>query len=172
MSLLIFSLRRQQIIALKSSIDFKLLNLNQKLMDLQSYAAAIADGPVTVNDFMTVPPSLFGRMTMYSNYSNQMAAAGAAEKTNMLLMMNPGIMNQAQPGQQEQVKQMIYRNIMEQEFKTAAEAEKKILNIQDKRIQQEVAQLQSQLKMLDAEQETVSKAEDDAAKKAAPQYVA
>ncbi len=172
MSLLIFSLRRQQIISLKNSINFKLLQLNQKMMDLQSYAAAIADGNITAQDMVSVAPSLFNRMSNFLNYSRQMAYAGANEKFGPFMAMNQASVAQVPAELQGQYRDMIFKGLYDQERKAASDTETRLLNLEEKRIEQETARLQTQLKMLDAEQEQVTKAEDDAAKKAAPQYVA
>lgn len=172
MSLLIFSLRRQQIVALKNSLNFKLLNLNQRMMDLQTYAASIADGSVTPNDLMSAPASLFGRMTAYMNYSHQYAMAGAQNKFGQFMIMNQANYAQVPDEFKQQYQQIMFKGLYEQERAQAAEVEKKLLNVEEKKIEQEVLRIQTQLKMLDSEQEQVSKSEDDAAKKSAPQYVA
>ena len=59
MGVLIFSYRRQQIIAQKSRLNFKILQLHQKLMDLQTYAASVADGIVSFDDLTQAPSSIF-----------------------------------------------------------------------------------------------------------------
>lgn len=172
MSLLVFTYRKQQIIALKSSLNFKIMQLNQKLMDLATYSAAIADGSVSGRDLMDAPASVFDRMVNFTQYSSQFAQVGANEKANMYFAMNQGAMAQVPPELQQQYQQMIYQGFFKQEREKACESEKAILNAQEKRINQELSVFQTQLKQIEAEEETISKGIDDAAKKSAPQYVA
>lgn len=171
MSFLIFSYRHQDIIARKSALNFKLLQLNKKLMDLQTYAANIADGSVSMNDLMTVPPSLFNRMSVFMQYSHQSAMMGAQQK--LPFMMQAGVMPQVQdPMMQRQYQQMLFKNLYDQEREKASKVEEKILHQQELKIEQEKASIETQLKALDAEEEKVKSAEDEGAKKSAPQYVA
>lgn len=172
MSILIFAYRKQDIIRRKNDLNFKLLALKQKLMDLQSYASSIADGTVSLNDLMKAPPSMFGRMSIFMQYSNQAAMMGAQQKYSMLAM-TPGAIPMVQdPNMQQMYNQMVFKNLYDQEREKSSKLEQKILNEQDKRIQQETARIETQLKMLDAEEEKVTAAEDSAAKKSAPNYVA
>lgn len=172
MSLLIFAYRKQDIIRRKNDLNFKLLALKQKLMDLQSYASTIADGSVSLNDLMKAPPSMFNRMSIFMMYSHQSAMAGAQQKYAMV-SQTPGAIPQMQdPNMQQMYNNMVFKNLYDQEKEKTSKVEQKVLNEQDKRIQQETARIETQLKMLDAEEEKVSAAEDSAAKKSAPQYVA
>lgn len=172
MSLLIFAYRKQDIIRRKNDLNFKLLNLKQKLMDLQSYASSIADGTVSLNDLMKAPPSMFNRMSIFMMYSHQSAMSGAQQKY-ALLSQTPGAIPPMQdPNMQQQYAQMMFKNLYDQEREKTSKIETKMLNEQDKRIQQETARIETQLKMLDAEEQTVTQAEDKAAEKGAPKYVA
>lgn len=172
MSLLIFAYRKQDIIRRKNDLNFKLLNLKQKLMDLQSYASSIADGTVSLNDLMKAPPSMFNRMSIFMMYSHEAAMSGAQQKY-ALLSQTPGAIPPMQdPNMQQQYAQMMFKNLYDQEREKTSKVEQKILNEQDKKIQQEVARIETQLKMLDAEEQTVTQAEDKAAEKGAPKYVA
>lgn len=172
MSLLIFVKRHQDIIARKSALNFRLLELNRKLMDLQTYAASIADGSVSMNDLMSAPASMFSRMSIFMQYSHQLAMSGAQQKFAVMSQV-PGSMPQMpNPELQQQYAQMMFKNLYDQEREKASKQEDKILNLENKKIEQEKAQIETQLKMLDAEEEQVKKGEDDGAKKSAPQYVA
>lgn len=171
MSLLIFAYRKLDIIRRRNDIQFKLLNLRQKLMDLQTYAASISDGTVSMNDLMTAPASQFGRMSIFMQYSHQMAMQGAQEKF-ALMSQTPGAIPPMQnPQLQQQYAQMMFKNLYDQEREKSSKVEQKILNQQDTRIQQEVSRLETQLKMLDSEEQSNNQAEDAAAKSSAPRYV-
>lgn len=172
MSLLIFAYRHQDIIRRKADLNFKLLNLKQKLMDLQTYASNIADGTVSMNDLMTAPASMFNRMSIFMMSSHQASMAGASEKFALMSQV-PGAMPQMQNAQlQEQYANMMFKNLYDQEREKFGKVEQKILNQQDTKIQQECARMETQLKMLDAEESKVSEAEDKAAEKSAPKYMA
>ena len=174
MSLLIFAYRKQEIIRRKNELNFKLLELEKHLMDLHSYSTSISDGTVSVNDLIHAPASMFNRMSIFAMYSNQSAMAGARE--NFGKMQASGMLNQmmasVKPEEQNAYKQMVMANLYKQGREEFSKKEEKILNEQDTKIQQQKAKLETQLKMLDSEEEKVTKAEDDAAKKAAPGYVA
>lgn len=174
MSLLLFTYRHQDIIARKNDLNMKLDSLRRKLMDLQAYAASIADGPITMQKLMEVPPSQFDRMSIFMTYSNQVGMAGAQEKFAQMAQSGAlqQTLSQVSPQQQQAYQQYIQQQMFEQARQKFADHETKLLNIEDKKLEQEKAQMETQLKMLDAEEEKVTKAEDDAAKKAAPQYVA
>lgn len=170
MSLLIFAYRKQDIIRRKSDLQLKLMNLNKKLMDLQSYASSIADGTVSMNDLITAPSSMFGRMSIFMQYSHQMAMQGAQEKF-AYMSQTPGVMPQLQnPQLQQQYAQMMFKNLYDQEREKSTKVEQKILNQQDTKIQQEKTTIETQLKMLEAEEQTNNAAEDKAAQSSAPKY--
>lgn len=172
MSLLIFSYRRQQIISQKSALNMKLLELNKKLMDLQSYAASIADGTVSLNDLMNAPASMFGRMSIFMMYSHQQSMMGAQEKFAYMSQV-PGAMPQMpDPKAQQQYAQMMFKNLYDQEREKAGKVEEKLLNKQDQQLQSEKAKIEDQLRLLDGEEKTISEQEGKAAEQAAPKYVA
>lgn len=180
MSFLIFVYRHQDIIRRKSEINLKLSNLLSRLRDLQSYAAAVGDstnGSMSMNDMMQVAPTQFGRMIAFSVFSGQAAQAGAMQNFNVL--RNTGILQRKEmedgvSSQQQQMyyEQMVQKNLFEAQQQKFADKEKKQLNKEETQIEQQKASLEDQLKMLSAEEETVTKAEDEGAKKSAPQYVA
>lgn len=172
MSLLIFAYRHQDIISRKNALNMKLLNLKQKLMELQSYASSIADGSVSMNDLMNAPASMFGRMSIFMMASHQVGMAGAQEKFPMMQQMSAPQMAQMPQQYQQQYQQMMFKSLYEQEKEKFSKNEQNILNQQDKRMEQEQAQIETQLKMLDTEEQKVSEAEDKAAEKGAPKYVA
>jgi len=172
MSLLIFAYRHQDIISRKSALNMKLMNLKQKLMELQSYASSIADGSVSMNDLMNAPASMFGRMSIFMMYSHQAAMTGANEKFPMMQQMAAQQMQQMPQQYQQQYQQSMFKSLYDQEKEKFSKNEQNILNQQDKRIEQETAQIETQLKMLDSEETKVSEAEDKAAEKGAPKYVA
>lgn len=175
MSLLIFSYRRQQIIAQKNAISLRLMQLQKQYMDYQQYASSIADGTVSLNDLMSVPSSLFNRMSIFMQYSHQQSYANAQQQ--MAYVRNiPGAIPQmsndaTQNAQlQQQYTQAMFKQFYDQGRQQAAEKEKKLLDTMDTKIEQEKATLETQLQMLTAEEKTVSEAESKAAEASAPKY--
>jgi hypothetical protein len=170
MSLLIFSLRRQQIIQQKASINMRLMELQQKLNDYMTYASSISDGSISINDLMSCPASLFGRMTNYMFASSQSAMQGATAKFATLSPLFMPQMQGQDPQSQQQFQYVLQKNLYDQERERFNKVEQKLLNVEDTKIQQEMARLNTQLKMLDAEDQTVTEAEGKAAEKSAPKY--
>lgn len=172
MGLLLFSYRRQSIIARKSDISLKLIQLRQRQMDLQNYASCIADGSVSMNDLLNAPASVFMRMNSFMTSSHQSALMSAQQcLPGMLAMFSAnGGMNGLQPQMQDQYKQLIFKNLYDKERERFNQKEQKILNGQDKRIEQQIAQLNTQLQMLEAEEKGIEKAESEEAQKSAPKF--
>lgn len=152
----------------------KLLELQQKQMDYQRYASNVADGTVSLNDLLDCPASMFNRMSVFMVYSNQAAMAGAQQKfgQTMALAQGQGIFANMQAQQQQQYQQAMFKSLYDQERENFSKVEQKILNNEDTKIQQQIAQIQTQLTMLDAEEKSVSEAESKAAENSAPKYVA
>ena len=172
MSFLIFVQRKQDILRRKNEINMKLMNLREKLFSLQSYASSIADNSVSMNDLMTVPPSLFNRMSIFANYSHQSALASANEKYATLSQIPGSIPAMETPELQTQYAQMMFKNLYDQGRESFTAVEKEILNKQDLKIEKQVAEYETQLKMLEAEETEVDSASDAGAKKTAPKFVA
>lgn len=172
MGLLVFTYRHQSIISQKSEINKKLLDLRKRQMDLQSYASAVADGSVSMNDLMTAPASMMMRMMAHAQASHgQSMIAATNALPGMLAMFNAnGGMNGPSPQMQQQYQQMIFKNLYDKEREKFAHQEEKILSREDKRIEQQVAQLSTQLQMLEAEEKKVEQAESEEAKNSAPKF--
>lgn len=179
MSLLIFTKRHQDIIVRTSDLNYKLNLMNQKIMDLQSYAATIANGALSVNDLMNAPSSLFGRMSAYMQVSNQTGIENAQRNFGSVWTMNQANLQatlaQSDPNQrgmiQQQYELMIKQKLYQDGQEKCAKQETAILNQEEKRLDQQKALIETQLKMLDAEEKTVSEAESKEAEKTAPKFV-
>ena len=175
MGLLIFAYRKQDIIRRKSDIEFKLTQMTEKLRNLQSYSASISDGSVSLNDLMTVPPSLFGRMSSFMMFSHQASMVGAQQKFPMLMMQQQAAMQQMPQMQnpqqmQAEMSKSLFSSLYGQEREKFAKIEEKMLNEQDKKMSLQKDKLDTQLKMLDEELKSVSAAEDKAAASSAPKF--
>ncbi len=175
MSLLIFAYRKIQIIRQKSDLNYRLMQLNQKLQDLQQYAANIADGAISVSDMMNTPASMFGRTMMYMTYAHNGSLMNAQQQMQQMMAL-PQIQAQMQqmqdPNQQMMYQKWIFDNLYKQQREQFGKVEQKLLNEQEKAIQQEKAKLETQLKLLEAEFESTKQGEDKAAEQWKPEYVA
>ena len=175
MGLLIFSLRRQELLRHKSFVDARLMQLSEKLTDLHSYASSIGSGPVSLNSLMNVPTSLFGRMTSYMAMSNQMAMAQAQREMSVTMSM-PGAQQNLQAMTNGNVQmQQNYQNMMLQQYyqqamDQASKQEEQLLNAQEEKITSEKTKLEEESKMIEAELSSLDKAVDKAAQDAAPKY--
>lgn len=172
MSLLIFSYRKLDIIHRKNELNYRLMNLTRKLEDLQQYAANIADGSISMSDMMHTPSSMFNRQMMFMMYSHNASIWGAQQKFGMMQPMLQMQMQQMDPQSQAMYQQWVYKNLYDQERERMGKQEAKLLNEQEKQIQKEKAQLETQLKMLDQEYESCKQGEDAAIKQWKPEYVA
>lgn len=175
MSLLVFAYRKIQILRQKNDLNYRLMKLKQKLEDLQQYASNIADGSVSMSDMMNTPASMFGRTMMYMTYSHNGALQNAQQQMQQMMMM-PQVQAQMQqmqdPNQQMMYQNWIFDNLYKQQREQFGKVEQKLLNEQEKEIQQEKAKLETQLKMLEAEFDSTKQGEDKAASSWKPEYVA
>ena len=174
MSLLIFAYRKLDITRQKSDLNYRLMQLTQRLSDLQQYASNIADGSVSMSDMLNTPGSMFGRQMMYMQYAHNGALFGAQQK---MAMMQPMIaMQMQQVGNNPQYQQMyqnwIFNNLYDQERQRMGKQEQKLLNEQEKQIQAEKLKIETQLKLLDQELESVKEGENKAVQQWKPEYTA
>ncbi len=172
MSLLIFGFRKIDIIRQKNDLNYRLMQVTKKLSDLQQYAANIGDGSVSMFDMMNTPASMFNRQMMFSIYSHNMALAGAQQNFMMMQPMMNMQMQQMDPNAQAMYQQWVFQNLYKQQKERINKVEQKLLNQQETQIQQEKAKIESQLKMLDQELQSVSEAENKAIENWKPNYVA
>ena len=171
MGLLIFAYRKLDIIHRKNELQYRLMNLTRKLSDLQQYAANIADGSVSMNDMMNTPSSMFGRQMMFMQYAHNGALFSAQQKFGMMQPMIAMQMQQMQdPNMQMMYQQWIFKNLYDQERERMGKQEAKLLNEQEKQIQQEKVKLETQLKLLEQEYEACKQGEENEIKMWKPEY--
>ena len=99
-----------------------------------------------------------------------------AQQQMQQMMALPQIQAQMQqmqdPNQQMMYQKWIFDNLYKQQREQFGKVEQKLLNEQEKAIQQEKAKLETQLKLLEAEFESTKQGEDKAAEQWKPEYVA
>lgn len=175
MGLLVFSLRKQQLLRRKSDIEYRQVELAQKMNDLKSYTDALGAGQISLNSFMGVSGSLFGRLQGLMNFSNQMAMSQANSQFNAMMQM-PGAQQQFQQmtgGNAQAIqwysnmfKQQLYQNAMQ----SATNCEKQMLNSQENQVQSQLSSMDEELKMVNQELESIDKAYDEDVKYSVPKY--
>lgn len=171
MAMLMFIARKHALIHQQYSVQARLQNLTRKLSDLQQYAANIADGSISMADMMNTPCSMFGRTMNYMMFSHNAAVQGA--QANFMGMQGMLAQQTAQmdPNAQAQYMAWIQQNLYKQERERFAKMEEKQLNIQEKEIMQEKEKLETQLKMIEAELQSVRDAEKKGIEMFKPNYV-
>lgn len=163
--------RRYALIRQQNEKNYRLTELTRKLSDMQKYSSAIGDGKVSMFDMMNMPSSLFARGMAFMAYSQNMAYQGAQQN---MQMMGPQIQMQMQQmqdaNQQQMYQQWMMKNLYEQQLQTFAKKEEKLLNAQEQEIQKEKVQVETELKMISAELESLAKHTDEAASQWKPNY--
>ena len=169
MGFLVLFARKMSLKNQVNDLNYKLMQKQQELQDLQAYTAAIADGEVSMNDLTTTPASMFGRISQYMvashNYANQAAQAnysvfGGAYAAQM----------QAQAGQQYDYQSIVFKNLYDQQKQQFLKAEQAQLHVKEKAMENEKLKLEQQLKLMEAELSTLDQSIDKGIKDAAPQY--
>ena len=167
MTFLVLFARKMMLKNQASDLNFKLMQKQQELQDLQSYTASIADGEVSLNDLSTAPASMFGNMTQYMVGSHNYAMQAAQAQYGM-------VAGQQQVSQdamaQQQYQQLVFKNLYDQQKQQVLKAEQARLHVKEKSMENEKLRLEQQLKLIESELGTIDQSIDRGIKDAAPQY--
>lgn len=156
-----------------NDLNYRLMQKQQELSDLQAYTAAIADGEVSMNELTTTPASMFGRMSQYMvashNYAYQAAQMNYAQfgGAQVSQMQAQGGQN---PASTQQYQYAVFKNLYDQQKQQFMKAEQAQLHVKEKAMENEKLKLEQQLKMMEAELQYLDKSIDNGIKDAAPQY--
>ena len=159
-----------------NQLEYQLIQKQQAKSELSTYAASVADGSISYEDLSNCPSQLFGRMTQFMFNSHNAAMMGA--QGSMAQMQAAGMIggatgtDAAAVQQQQMYNQLVFQNLYKQQREQAAKVEAKILNEQEKQMDQEVLKLQNELTLVQNEYNTISKAVDSAAQMDTVSYVA
>ena len=163
-----------------NDLNYRLMQKQQELTDLQAYTAAIADGEVSMNELTTTPASMFGRMSQYMvashNYAYQAAQMnyaqfGGAQVSQMQAQAGQNPNGQTQDAAaQQQYQYLVFKNLYDQQKQQFMKAEQAQLHVKEKAMENEKLKLEQQLKMMEAELQYLDKSIDNGIKDAAPQY--
>lgn len=171
MTWVMLSLRKMQLTQRVSNFEAKLLDISQRIMDLQNYASNIADGVITYNEAANCPSSMFGTQMNFMSASAPIAYQSAQVKTNAYLQQMQALQNTT--GNQYGYAQgtidatyansdqayLLFNQIYKQELEEYSKEVSKQLNQEEKELQQEKLRIESQLKAAEAELQSVSESE-------------
>lgn len=167
MTFLVLFARKMMLKNQASDLNYKLMQKQQELQDLQAYTAAIADGEVSLNDLSNSPASMFGNMTQYMVGSHNYAMQAAQQQYGMFA-------GQQQVSQdamaQQQYQQLVFKNLYDQQKQQVLKAEQAKLHVKEKSMENEKLRLEQQLKLIESELGSLDQSIDKGIKDAAPQY--
>ena len=95
----IFTMRKLQLTQRINQLQYRQMQLSQRLMDLATYAGNVADGILTPGEFMSSPASIFGVQMNFLNSSIPKALFQAGTATNMYMtnIHNMNMLNISRP---------------------------------------------------------------------------
>ena len=165
------SLRKMQLKQRLSAYQNRLIQISQKIMDMQELAAAVADGKITYQEATSGPSSMFGTQLNFLGQSSNIAYQSAQIKTNAYLQQMQAI-NQATGGQYQyaldpnsmtsymqngQIQPfLVFNDIYQEELKAYADQYAQMLNREEQDLEQEKLTLETQIKAIEAEYQAVS----------------
>ena len=174
MSWVFLSLRKMQLKQRLSVYQNRLIQISQKLMDMQDLAASVADGKITYQEATSGSSSMFGTQLNFLSQSSNVAYQSAQIKTNAYLQQMQSI-NQATGGQYQyaldptstttymqngQIQPyLVFNEIYQEELKAYADQYAQLLNREEQDLEQEKLTLETQIKAIEAEYEAVSEQE-------------
>jgi len=172
MGLLLMMSRKMHLISCRNNLQMELMRKQQELYDYQTYSSAIGEGVMSTSNLMSMPNSVFGRSLAYINTAGQYAQLNAQEKFNMMLAN--GALNTIYAtnpnANQQQMQQYVFYNLYQQSLEEFKKQEMALLNKKEKEIQMSITRLETRLKMVESELESVGSQLGEEAKNAAPKF--
>ena len=168
MTFLVLFARKMSLKNQVSDLNYRLMQKEQELQDLQSYTAAIADGEVSLNDLSSAPASMFGNLTQYMIGSNNYAMTAAQTQFGAFGAQMPTVSSDA--AYQQQYQNLVFKNLYDTQKQQYLKAEQAKLHVKEKSIENEKLKLEQQLKLIEGELSTIDKSIDNGIKDAVPQY--
>lgn len=158
-----------------NQLEYKLMQAQQQRTNLSSYASSIADGAVSFEDLSNCPSQLFGRMTQFMFNSHNYAMMGA--QSNYAQLQGAGALGgagtDAQATQQQAMyNQMVMQNLYKQQREQYAQYEAKVLNEQEKQMDQDIQGIENELALVKTEYDSLSKAVQGAVQNDTATYIA
>lgn len=164
----IFTMRKMQLISRINDIQYKLMQLSQKLSDLALFGANIQDGMITPDELANSPASLFLPHMQFANAAMMNAIPQAQFQMEMYKqyqahMNNPNALT-------PQVQNFMFNSLLKQSLESVAKGTLKRIAAEEKKIQMEKARYEQQLKAMQAEVESCDRAEEQGIKNTTPKY--
>ena len=172
MGVLMFTARIHSLITQKLDIEHRLTKLTKKLQDLQSYAAMIGNGGISIGDLLGTPGSQMGRAMAYMafahNTSYQYMMQNAPYMTSIWQQQMQGMVQN--PQQQQQMQRWIMESLYQQGRDRAMQIEQRNMKVEEQKITQEKEKLEALGKSVQAELDSARQARDAGIKEMAPKY--
>lgn len=174
MSLFIYIFRENYILSRLSELTMQLMDLQQKQVDYDSYAASIGDGTVSLNDLMECPASMFNRMSLFMFGSHAASMTNAQQKFGQTfnLAQSQGVFANMQQQQVQQYQQSMFKSLYDQGRENFRQTEQKILNKEDLQIKSKMTKIQDEINKLEKEQDKIAEAKNKEIERTTPKYVA
>lgn len=177
----IFTMRKLQLTQRINNLQYRLMELSQRLQDLSVYAGNVADGIISPGEFMSSPASIFGANLNFFNNSVPKALFQASRSSQMynanLLNMNAASGGQYGMAVDPTNPQSIYANqffVFNAFFKQALDAAGKAEAAKVKKLETEITNqklmIETQLKAADIELQKIEEQESKNIERTAPKY--
>ena len=170
------SLRKMQLKQRLNNYQTRLLEISQRIMDMHELGAAVADGKITYQEAATTPSSVFGTQLGFMGQAATVAYQSAQIKTNAYLQQMQTL-NQTTGGQYQYAIEgtttgslfvqngqvnpsLIFNEIYKEEMENYASQYSEMLNREEQDLEQERLTLETQIKAIQAEYDTVSQTEE------------
>lgn len=138
-------------------IEERLQDLQNKMIALQEYTAAISNSSVGLDAMSKVPASMFGRLLNFTTNADAVATQNAQQKFWLMQQTQGAIPNFNGDYQTQQLYNWQLQNsLFESERKNAIDAETKRLHAEETKIQAEITQLERHKQMIEKQEETES----------------
>lgn len=169
MAFLVLFARKMSLKNQVNDLNYKLMQKQQELQDLQSYTASIADGEVSMNDLTSAPASMFGNMSQFMVGSHNYAMTAAQQNMALLQGAQAGQQNPQQMAQ-NQYQYLVFKNLYDTQKQQYLKAEQQKLHVKEKSMENEKLKLEQQLKLAEAELSQLDQAINNGIKESAPQF--
>ena len=165
------SLRAQALNVRRNDMNYKLMEISQRLQDLQSFGSAIANGVVTGSSIAGVSSPYYNELMNYMFSSSQYAGGRAKQQTDDYLagrgQLDWGYNQLAQKNGGDIDPNLIFTDRYQANLQEFAKLAQERVHKEEKMLQNEQKTLETQLKAVDAECEAVEKAIDSDIKRSA-----
>lgn len=175
-------MRKLQLTQRINQLQYRQMELAQRLQDLAVYAGNVADGVISPSEFMSSPASIFGAQMNFFNNSVPKSLFEAARSSQIynanIMNMNAASNGQygmavdpTNPGSIFANQYFIFNAFFKQALDAAGKAEAAKVKRLETDIQNQKLQIDTQLKAAEAELKSVEEAEQKGIEASAPKYV-